>query len=188
MTDVIVLNGGSSSGKSSIVTRLQRILPDQWLALGVDTFLTGLPARMGGDAEGIVFDDDGRITTGGDFTALENAWMAGVAAMVRAGAPVIVDDVFLGGAGSQGRWRGALDGLDVLWVGVRCDPEVAEAREAARRDRIGGMARQQAGLVHQGVAYDVEVDTGERSADEVAATIAAAVTRPARRYDKTGRT
>lgn len=32
MTDVIVINGGSSSGKSSIVIRLQRMLPEQWLA------------------------------------------------------------------------------------------------------------------------------------------------------------
>jgi chloramphenicol 3-O phosphotransferase len=185
MTDVIVLNGGSSSGKSSIVTCLQRILPDQWLALGVDTFLTALPVRMGGDAAGIVFHGDGTVTTGGEFVALEDAWMVGVAAMARAGAPVIIDDVFLSGPGTQGRWRAALDGLDVLWVGVRCDPAVAEAREAARGDRTVGMARLQADAVHRGVAYDVEVDTSTRSADEAAATIAAAVSL---RHDKTGRT
>ncbi|MFF5219505.1 hypothetical protein [Micromonospora sp. NPDC000442] len=85
--------------------------------------------------------------------------MAGVAATVGAGAHVIVDDVFLGGAGSQQRWRAVLDGLDVLWAGVRCDAEVAAGREIARGDRVRGMAAAQAHLVHRGVVYDVEVDT-----------------------------
>jgi chloramphenicol 3-O phosphotransferase len=35
--------------------------------------------------------------------------------MARAGARVIVDDAFLGGAVSQ-RWQQALAGLDVLWI------------------------------------------------------------------------
>ena len=33
-TQVIVLNGGSSSGKSGIARCLQAILPDPWLAFG----------------------------------------------------------------------------------------------------------------------------------------------------------
>ena len=69
--------------------------------------------------------------------------------MARAGARVIVDEVFLGGAASQQRWQKALGGLDVLWVAVRCEVEVAAARELAR-DRAGGMAVSQAELVHQG--------------------------------------
>lgn len=32
---VIVLNGGSSSGKSSIARSLQELLPDAWLSLSV---------------------------------------------------------------------------------------------------------------------------------------------------------
>jgi len=38
---------------------------------------------------------------GGTFARLEAAWMAGVAATARAGAQVIVDDVFLKNAASQ---------------------------------------------------------------------------------------
>ena len=34
---VIVLNGGSSSGKSGIARCLQAVLPEAWLAIGVDT-------------------------------------------------------------------------------------------------------------------------------------------------------
>ena len=49
--------------------------------------------------------------------------------MAHAGAKLIVDEVFLEGAGSQARLAAALDGLTVVWVGVRCDTDVAEARE-----------------------------------------------------------
>lgn len=65
------------------------------------------------------------MSVGADFMELQTAWMEGVVAMARAGAGGIVDDVFLGGAGSQQRWRRHLGDLDVLWVGVRCESEVA---------------------------------------------------------------
>ncbi|WP_277526652.1 hypothetical protein [Arthrobacter sp. ES3-54] len=42
---MIVLNGGSSSGKSSIARALQEILPVIWLTFGVGTFIDALPAR-----------------------------------------------------------------------------------------------------------------------------------------------
>ena len=99
--------------------------------------------------------------------------MAGVAATVRAGAPVIIDDVFLGGAASQRRWRAALDGLDVLWIGVRCDGAVAAAREAGRADRVPGMAESQAETVHRGVVYSLEVDTATTDSLTCARTVAA---------------
>ena len=47
----------------------------------------------------------------------------------------------------------------MLWVGVRCDAAVAEARELKRGDRVIGQAHDQAERVHQGVRYDVVVDT-----------------------------
>jgi chloramphenicol 3-O phosphotransferase len=110
-------------------------------------------------AEGIEFAPDGEVVVGPQFRAVEAAWIAGIAAMVRAGAGVIVDEAFVGGAASQQRWRDALEGLEVLWVGVRCDSAVAAAREIARGDRVAGMAASQAGLVHRGVTYDMQVDT-----------------------------
>ena len=89
--------------------------------------------------------------------------------------PAAIDDVFLGGAGSQRRTGEHLEGLEVLWVGVRCAPEVATAREQARGDRTTGMAAAQADVVHRGVVYDVVVDTGCASVDECARLIAARV-------------
>lgn len=103
--------------------------------------------------------------------------MAGIAAMARAGARIIVDDVFLGGAQSQRRWISALTGLAVLWVGVRCESSVATGREIARGDRNIGMAASQAEIVHQGVVYDLEVDTTHTQSLECAQVIAAALAR-----------
>ena len=177
-TRVIVLNGGSSSGKSGIVRCLQAVLPEPWLAFGVDSLLEAMPSAMRATDAGIGFADDGDVSVGPEFRAVEAAWLAGVAAMVRAGARVIIDEVFLGGAASQKLWRNALDGLDVLWVGVRCAGAVAAGREIARGDRIGGMAAKQAELVHEGVSYDLEVDTTRTESLVCAREIAARVTGP----------
>ncbi|WP_394621675.1 chloramphenicol phosphotransferase CPT [Lentzea sp. JNUCC 0626] len=171
---VIVLNGGSSSGKSGIARCLQAVLPEAWLAVGVDTLIDVMPARLRLGSEGIGFGGDGEVSVGAEFRLLEDAWMTGVAAMVRAGARVIVDDVFLGGVESRKRWESALDGLDVVWAGVRCDAAVAAGRELARGDRVAGMAEAQAELVHRGMTYDVEVDSARAEAVECARVIAAA--------------
>jgi chloramphenicol 3-O phosphotransferase len=172
--NVIILNGGSSSGKSKLVRELQLRLRDPWLAVGIDTFIGTLPPRMTGEQtgeetgegtggqgaqDGIVLGGDGSIGIGAEFTRLEICWMRGVAAMAAAGARIVVDDSFLSGPAAQQRWRRALEGLEVLWVGVHCSPEEAERREAARGDREHGMARGQALQVHQGIDYDLEVDT-----------------------------
>lgn len=172
---MIILNGGSSSGKSGIVRCLQAVLPQPWLAFGVDSFVDSLPARMQDSEAGIEFAADGRVSVGADFRALEAAWMEGITAMAGAGASVIVDDIFLGGAASQQRWQKAVGGLAVLWVAVRCESTVAAGREAARGDRVQGMAASQADVVHQGVTYDVEVDTTHTEAMACARTIAAYV-------------
>jgi chloramphenicol 3-O phosphotransferase len=174
-TQVIVLNGGSSSGKSGVSRCLQAVLPVPFLACSIDSLVDSMPAALrDSDAAGIGFAPDGAVAIGDEFRRLEAAWMAGVAATVRAGARVIIDDVFLGGAESQQRWRQALDGLEVLWVGVRCDPEVAAGREIGRGDRPLGMAASQAELAHRGVVYDLEVDTTHTESLQCARKIAAA--------------
>jgi chloramphenicol 3-O phosphotransferase len=170
---VIVLNGGSSSGKSGIARCLQAILPDPWLAVGDDMLIQAMPASMQASETGIEFAADGGVSVGPQFRALEAAWMEGVTATARAGARVIVDEIFLGGAVSQQRWQKALAGLEVLWVAVRCDGAVAAGRELARGDRIQGMAVSQAEIVHQGVTYDLGVDTTHTEALVCARTIAA---------------
>jgi chloramphenicol 3-O phosphotransferase len=170
---VIVLNGGSSSGKSAIARCLQAILPQPWLSLSVDDLIAALPPSLTESGAGITFGEQGEVVVGGGFREIEAAWMAGVAAMARAGARVIFDDVFLSGAASQQRVRAGLAGLAVLWVGVRCAPEIAAEREIARGDRTAGMAASQAETVHQGVVYDIEIDTSHTESLDCARVIAA---------------
>ena len=168
MTDVIVLNGGSSSGKSGIARCLQAILPGAWITLGVDVLLAAMPSA----GIGIDFAADGAVAVNAEFRAVESAWIAGIAAMARAGAHVIIDEVFLAGGESQRRWQSALDGLSVLWVGVHCDRTTVEAREIARGDRTPGMAAKQADIVHIGVLYDVEIETASTESMACARSIA----------------
>ncbi|MFI8810790.1 MULTISPECIES: chloramphenicol phosphotransferase CPT [unclassified Streptomyces] len=172
---MIVLNGGSSSGKSGIVRCLQSVLPDPWLAFGVDTLVDAMPASLLTSDTGIEFAPDGEVVVGPGFRTLEAAWIEGLVAMAGAGARIVVDEVFLGGAESQRRWLRALGGLRVLWVGVRCDGAVAAGRETARGDRVAGMAASQADMVHRGVSYDLEVDTTHTESMECARIIAARV-------------
>jgi chloramphenicol 3-O phosphotransferase len=168
---IIILNGGSSSGKSSIARALQGLLPEPWLAFGVDDFVDALPPAMQNSEDGLVFSPDGSISVGPAIRRLGEAWECGIAAIAHAGVGVIIDDVFLSGAAAQGRWRDALRDLRVLFVGVHCDAMVAARREARRGDRVPGMAALQADLVHRDVAYDLAIDSTHASPETCARLI-----------------
>lgn len=175
--EVVVLNGGSSSGTTSIARELQAQLERPSLLLGVDTLIDAMPAvRAGRHDAAVAVGPDGTVVPGPAFRALESAWYRGLAEMARAGALLIVDEVLLGGGASQARLAAALSGLRIVWVGVRCDAAVATAREASRPDRSPGMAATQASAVHRGVNYDLTVDTTHRSAADCARTVAGVMT------------
>ena len=175
-TRLIVLNGGSSSGKSGLARCLQAVLlPQPWLTFGTDSLTVAMPAALTSSEEGLAIAADGTVSVGPEFRELERVWMVGVAAMVRAGARIIVDEVFLGGAASQQRWLDALGDISALWVGVHCDPEIAAGREIARGDRVPGMAAAQAEIVHEGIRYDIEVDTSRMESMACARIVAGAL-------------
>jgi chloramphenicol 3-O phosphotransferase len=96
---------------------------------------------------------------------------AAAAAIARAGNLVIVDDVLE----ENPPWVESLlelfDGLEVVFVGVRCPFEELERRERGRGDRREGMARLQFDQVHSRAIYDVNVDTSVLSLEECASTI-----------------
>lgn len=156
------------------------------MTLGVDDLIRAMPggaevdelavARPGEDHPVVVgpieFSPDGSVIVNDDFRRMEAAWNTGLAAIGRCGTGLIIDEVFLGGRSSQDRLATALSGLPVVWVGVRCDPEVAEARERERRDRVAGMARLQAERVHEGVVYDLVLDTSACKTADCAQAIA----------------
>ncbi len=170
-TGVVVLNGGSSAGKSTIASSLQTLLTEPWLTFGVDNLIDALGPAATRSSSVLTFSPDGAVSVGELFRQVEDTWFQGLATIARSGTGVIIDEVFLGGAASQSRLSSALTDLNVLWVGVHCDPEVASLRELSRTDRVKGMARTQASIVHEGVSYDIEVDSSDLSALECAHVI-----------------
>lgn len=164
---VLLLNGGSSSGKTTLARSLQEVLDGYWLRLGVDTLIDAAPRKLF-RVGGLDLAEDGSVNVGADFVEVERQWMSGVAAMAAAGAHLLVEDNFVSGPAAQRRWHEALRGLIVGWVGVHCAPDVVTAREAGRGDRIAGMAASQAESVHRGITYDLVVDTGVIDPDHLA--------------------
>jgi chloramphenicol 3-O phosphotransferase len=169
---VVILNGASSSGKTTIATafRDQRAaVGDFWLLIGIDDFLSKIPTdwKSAGPERG-PFAADGirfEMTRGGPSVRVGSvgrqvlrAYQAGVAAAAHVGLNVIVDEVIIDRT-SWDDWTVALAGLDVVWVGIRCSPEVAEERNRARGDRFAGLARAQTATVHRDAGYDFEIET-----------------------------
>ena len=179
---IIVLDGTSSSGKTTLANGLQQRLvaaDELWIVTGVDDYFAKMPrawfaigAHRGPHAdEGFVFDTSGpggfemRMGPAGD--TMLRAYRESVGAMARAGVNVIVDDVQLRDV-EWDMWQQATAGLDVTWVQVRIDLDVLVARELARADRVLGMAHWQYDKVHRNPTYDVTIDTGVLSPDDAA--------------------
>jgi len=178
---VVVLNGTSSAGKTSIAREFQELRAarrDCWIVFGIDDFIAKLPGQwiqvdawQGPFAEdGVRLDRDGdsaRFRIGELGRRLLSGYRRSIAEIARSGLNVVVDDVMIEHH-EWGEWRAALAGLSVLWVGVRCDVEVAVRREAERGDRARGLARSQAETVHRYPEYDLELDTTSEPAAALA--------------------
>ena len=142
---VIALNGGSSSGKSSTARCPQSLLPSPWPVIGVDDLITAIPPAMLGSPDGIVSSlpmaaspsGQGSPSTGYRLCTGRCCYGA------RAGAGVILDLVFLERrSGRQTRWRGVLAGLQgpVGWREMRSGRRAQAQRGRTRGDRVPGMA------------------------------------------------
>jgi chloramphenicol 3-O-phosphotransferase/catechol 2,3-dioxygenase-like lactoylglutathione lyase family enzyme len=174
---VIVLNGTSSSGKSSIARELQTLLAEPYLHLGVDAFIDMLPARYFGDQppadEGfrLVKRADGTdIHTGPIAQRLLRGMYDCFTALAAAGNHLIIDHVILDREGLADLVEAVAD-FEALFVGVRCPLEVLLQRESARPDRAPGMARAQYPVVHAHCIYDLEIDTSLQTPSAAAAQI-----------------
>jgi chloramphenicol 3-O phosphotransferase len=183
---IIVLNGTSSSGKTTLVRALQDRLPEPWLEIGIDRFVFALPKRyLDQPLWSEVFryvPPDGRadgpftIETGPLGERLVGGMHRTAAALAAGGLDLIVDHVLL-----ENHWLDEMAELwapfRVLYVGVRCPLEVIVERERARRDRTIGQAEAQFAVVHRRGGYDLEIDTSRMSLDEAATRIVDAVER-----------
>lgn len=178
---IIFLNGCTSAGKSSIARCLQNLLKEPYLLSGIDDAFASLPLRYHKHPEGFFFDRDEnglvRLNFGTVGWATLMAHQTAAAAMARKGTNLILDEVVLNEPLREG-WQFELSGLDVSYVGVHCSLAELERREVDRGDRVMGQARGQFELVHQGMQYDLEVDSTQTPPERLAEEIADALAKP----------
>lgn len=197
---IVLLNGSSSAGKTTLARTLQVLRDEPWFHLALDQFRDGMPPAWRGlnspegtpGARGLnvvpVAHGDEMVTRV-EFGDVGRRMLAGmhraIAAFAAAGNDVIVDDLLLEQE-MLDDYLVALEGFDVLFVGVRARLEVVNEREAQRPGRFPGTATSHFEAVHAHGTYDLEVDTSGTSARECAQAISAALDAPpaARAFDR----
>ena len=177
MALVVILNGTTSAGKTSLARAIQEAALRPFLHVQMDDFLNMQPGWLKDHVDGFVFlpvegvtPPEVSVETGPFGKRLMDGMRRSVAAMAEAGLDVIVDDVWMGD-GEQQEYRRLLNNHQPVFVGVHSALEVAEAREVARGDRDIGQARWQFPRVHAGAEYDLEVDTSQESPDVLARSL-----------------
>jgi chloramphenicol 3-O phosphotransferase len=147
---IVLLNGTSSAGKTTIARRLQRTLEPRWLFLEFDLFVEMLTDVPPDPAPGT---DDEEVGLW-----LAEAWYRAVGGLAAAGFDVVVEDVIHQSYRLEAAIR-LLAPFDVTFVAVRCPMDVVVQRERDRGDRVIGLVRQQFDLVHTDRRYDLDIDT-----------------------------
>jgi len=166
---IIILNGASSSGKTSILRALQNMLEEPYLDAGIDKFIWMLPKRY---LERPLWDDvlGMAIEAGKTGRRLFSGMHHAIAGLALAGNNVLADHVLV-----EPAWVNECAvlfcTLPAYLIGIRCPLAVLEERERARKDRTFGQARAQYPLVHARGIYDLEVDTSRLSVEECAKAI-----------------
>ncbi|HEY3381338.1 MAG TPA: hypothetical protein VGK32_06180 [Vicinamibacterales bacterium] len=197
--NIIIINGASCSGKTTISRELQALAGKPYLVTGIDDFLPMFPKQYIGVDQAVQRDGQDWAAPGNRLSAegyeivirmgetgpIINArcgpvgWshLAGMhrafAAMARAGSSLIVADA--ASAVLMYDYCEALSGLAVHLIGVFCSLEELERREAAQAGRGVGAARMQFEKVHVPGDYDFTVDSETHDAKTCAQMILAHV-------------
>ncbi|HYX86546.1 MAG TPA: hypothetical protein VE777_16355 [Gaiellales bacterium] len=176
--DIVILNGAPRSGKSSIVAAIQETCDGVWINLGVDLARRMTPPRLQPGIGLRPGEDDHHAAP--YVPRLYAALYDSVAAHSRLGLNVAVDVGHYDAAILADAAR-RLDGLPVLFVGVRCPIDVIKERrrasEAGRSvtpaedEPIPGAVLRWQDQVHGDWDYDLELDTSQLSPAECATAI-----------------
>ena len=147
---IIVINGTSSAGKSTLAAAVQQSAPElQFLHVQLDAFRAMEPPGY--------WESERKERGPLRLEALCRAIHTTAAQFARCGEHVLLDHVLTPTACKY--LLQDLAGYEVLLVKVLCSIEVLERREAERRDRPLGLAKSQLETVHAGCSYDFELDT-----------------------------
>ena len=160
---VILLNGPSSSGKSTLAGELQALIKarkaEDYQVVSIDDFMETDPMET-------MYEDD-VWAIAGDLCD----WVLDILA---SGSGVIIDHVIT----SERIFRQLKEMLyayPLRTVHITCPPEILAERERARGDRCPGSAAASAQYLYPRDGYDLTVDTGMKSARENALAIAETV-------------
>ncbi|QQZ62469.1 chemotaxis protein [Paenibacillus sonchi] len=167
---IVLLNGTSSSGKTSISMELKNQKEIPFHHLSIDDFFGNYndfidnkypdiePTREVKDVGQILFDP------------IISVYYATIKLFSEMGLNVIVDTVI----DNDKRFNDFLDLFfdhPTLFVGVLCSKEELTRREQIRGDREIGLANSQYDKIYSFTEYDLEVNTGELSPTECAEKI-----------------
>lgn len=184
---VIVLNGPSSSGKSTIQREFQYLMmPELWIKLGIDTLFDQpmpditidnlsfwqAPNKIRWVESTHDADNNTIITlcTGPEGEKVAYGMNSAIAVYAKGGCNVIVDYIAY-----KKEWlddlRSKLQHIKIYWIKVNIPIHVLEQREAARGTSPRGHARSHYDSVHWDIKYDLEVHSSQENATEIAQRI-----------------
>ena len=156
---IILLNGPSSSGKSTLARTLQGLISDKrserYEVVSIDDFLKMSPS------ETIYEDDVFNVSDDLCKRALE---------LLETGSGVIIDHVITSERIYK-QLKEDLSSCPVRTVRVTCPMDLLKKRELERGDRSPGSAEASAEYLFPKEGYDLVVDTGMKSPEENALMI-----------------
>lgn len=161
--NIILLNGVSSSGKSTLARALLKQLPD-YFHYSLDNFDVVIEHMEDRENKRLI-----PVET-------EYFFHRTIALFADKGINLIVDHV-LHDLFTRTDFEESLSGYSRLRVGVHCPLEELARRERERGDRRIGQALKQLEFVHKEVLYDIEVDTYIDSTENCAQKIVQRVKR-----------
>lgn len=184
---LLLLNGGSSAGKTSLAVALQDLLPEPYLLLGIDIFWMSLPPRqLDLDAVEPEFYSwhlearDGKkhfvIEPGPILDRLIYARYRATAAYLDAGLNVLADEVLWKREWLEDALR-VFAPYQVTFIGVHVSDTEGARRERIRGDRHAGWNRGSARYAHRNACghYDLEIDTTKEAPEACAKKLKAAL-------------
>jgi chloramphenicol 3-O phosphotransferase len=158
--NIILINGPSSSGKTTLALAAQKQFDIPFLRFSFDLFLDHHILPLEQIRQGRFSWEALRPSV---FTGIHDC----VPALARAGNNVLFDHIIESPAWLEQLLQ-SLSGLDVFLVGLHCSLPELERREIQRGNRRRGEARMDLQSVHRFTSYDLELNS--ENAVEVYAT------------------
>jgi chloramphenicol 3-O phosphotransferase len=162
---IIIINGPSSSGKTTLALALQKQLDMPFLRFSFDLFLDHKSLPLEQIRDGTFSWDLMRSSV---FQGIHQC----LPALATAGNNIIFDHII-----ETKTWLynliSLISELDVFFVGLHCSLPELERREIQRGNRRSGEARQDFQTVHSITSYDLELDSENLLEDNVALLIQA---------------